>query len=307
MKDLTLSDWQGILGSPPPWVWDSAAPYFRYIGAQEDNNRFYWGCRLAVTAAAIGMKSDDFPWKQVEYETEHYPWFTESKTFDPDSEQILTALAEATIVREGSNFDMFLACWLWNMMLSLVDQGVKPGSEHERAFKDVIVDHKVPLRGVMLRCFTDVEPVLRKAQHRERERERRRAYSFPATDAWNAIELWHSVRHCIVHKDSVVDGEFLKNSMLVATWGRIGEEKQSPAGLREGQRLPLGNKQVTACLANYKMAAKALRNVLVAFSGEKRGHSDAPGADKKRGKRLPGTVVELPRLLLNGTAKVVVR
>lgn len=307
VRQRTRTEWERDLASPPPWLWDSAAPYFTYLQAHQDNNSFYWGCRLAVTGSASAMKKNLFPWEQVRYEKEHYPWSHESQTLDPDKKAILLGLAEAAIIREGSTFDMFLACWLWNMMLALLENGDTPSPDHETTFSEIIEDHKVPPRGRMLRCFAG-ESHLRRSKHVERYPRPNRTHQFPAANAWNAIVLWHEVRHRIIHRGSMIDRTFFTDDrQLLETWQRICEEKGSSTVLKEGQRLALEGKHVTACLANYKAAATALRFVLINFSGEKRGHSDAPQPFQNRKKRPPGTVVEVPGLFFTTETKIVLR
>jgi len=300
------ADWDHILASPPHWLWDSAAPYFTYLDAHRLNNIFYWGCRLGVQSAAEQMKGENFPWRFTQYETQHYPW-SEEKTLGPDKAAILLALAQAAIVREGSNFDMFLACWMWNMMLALRENGNTPTDKQSVVFDQIVKKKRVPTRGQMLAAFEEAPAHLMSASRRERSPRPRFRYKIPEASSWDAITLWHNVRHRIMHMDGLVDRSFLADTDLVRTWERLCADKGIASRLIEGQTFPLEARHVTACFTNYKVAAKALRDLLITFSGQKRGHIDAPGPFLDRKGLPPGTVVDVPCLSLRTKKKAILR
>ncbi len=296
-KERPAFDWNNILDNPPPWIWDSAAPLPIFYQAHRDNNRMYWGARLSLKLASrelIHLAPRDETWKGIKDETESY---NGRRGFDPqhlerDKKTLRRLLAQAAIVKEASDFELFLGCWVWNMLLEMVGKkNQRPTTKHERLFSRIVDQHKMPTRDEVLRAFPQAKEALNQAARRKSApwlKDDQGTESSPS--AWDVTEMWQEVRNRLVHKNGIVDKEFI-NSQYHKTWIAVCADKKGTAPLLLDSPFPLEQRHVEICFTNYDVAASALKKLLVTYSEERRGHIDAPGKDQKRTDIPCGTKV----------------
>jgi hypothetical protein len=109
-------------------------------------------------------------------------------------------------------------------------------------------------------------------------------------------DLWRSIRNCLVHRHGLVDEDFIAGNQWA--WERLRRDVRGVPPLVPNSLIALTPGLLSACLTVHDQLAKAMRNWLMDFSGEQRGHLSAPGP--YRGAFKPDAVPPTPPLVLPG-------
>jgi hypothetical protein len=289
------SDWQDQLRHPNSGLWDTRAPYAFFLRKFESINRFYRATRIAYAITAHSCETSSTGTGDLTtFLTEHagpkgdrrdiskYARYVQSvEQLNDDLNNHAAELNRITIVRLCSLFEEYTLCWVCNMLLAILEsEKVKQLSDKQiRLAEDVAGRCRLPQGGVpaAIRVFGDAKVTLSSTARRRTHPQTGQAEEAAKLDASaeDVVEFWRQCRNILVHSDSQLSKEFVRRHTPV--WDTLREDLRGVPALRRGAAIPLPPVLVTAAFTNHQRLALAMRDVLISFSGEKRGHVYAPG------------------------------
>ena len=115
--------------------------------------------------------------------------------------------------------------------------------------------------------------------------------------ALRVVEFWQDFRNQVVHSDRQASVVFVNKHREV--WDLLRSDLRGIPPLKKDLPIPLNTTLVTASFSTHGVLARKMRDILIAFSKEKRGHVFAPGAFK--GKLKPEQMPDrIPHIWMMG-------
>jgi hypothetical protein len=304
-------------------VWNTRAPFAQFVAAHKQISRQY---SVAVLAALrVDRDFGDFEsepfsirgyfvrrqgsrrrynsrqlaaWRQYRRAlgSSQQPRNPESGDVVADVEGAVVLVRRAAIVSHIGNLELFLQCWMLNMLLTRVERGAT-WSEHERAIACRLspVHRPVtpPTMGQLVRALPEIERDLRETVFSLSRVAPSPQGPQTEIDLFAALDLWIGVRNLIVHRDGWLSSYFVEQKGPV--FNLIFSGLEHIGKLVAMRRLPVFNDMVREVQRVTYMVAGRLNQRLVEESCQRRGHLAAPDT-----YRLyePGEELPTPRPLL---------
>jgi hypothetical protein len=294
---MTSRRWASQLRNPHPTLWQTRAPYAKFLEEFELLNKFYSGSRLsyaltrssvaslpasARTEESIGAILGGAAKRDAKKYARQVPdvcdLLRELQLYEMD-------LDEAVLVRLSSLFEAFTLCWACNMFLAILEAEGELSDEQTKLVDRIVGKGRAPFGGLtpVVQVFPDMKAVLGQAPRRMRDPRTGRLHEGQLTadvGALQAVDFWRNFRNLVVHGGRYVTGEFIRNHGHV--WNVLRQDLYRIPPIRVGQPVPLSVTLITASFTNHQILAKAMRDSLIQVSGAKRGHVFAPGPFRGR-------------------------
>ena len=224
----------------------------------------------------------------------------------------IRALTEYSIIKYGALFESFAQCWALNFLLARLESGISlTRKERELGQKFAPVNkrhhvqrHHVPGWPEICQNLPQIREVLIKEPHIKTDPRTGATIDEPITpqlNAFSVIGFWRDWRNSLVHKAGMVSSRFFNRNAEV--WNELQDLFPTNIDLKAGVRLSLDNLTFRAVTAVHSRAAKALRDILVTVSSERRGHVNAPNKawDYESGPMPPEMLPDFdPPMLMEG-------
>jgi hypothetical protein len=192
----------------------------------------------------------------------------------------VAAITEHAIVNHCGIFEQYVQIWTLNYLLALLENGTVLDSRQLWLIKAIS-----PLRGSKplpsLPTIAEHLPVLKEelgaTPHVFRDYGSGDLVIDPASEhqtAYAAINFWREWRNLVVHNRGIATQRFIERQTAFAA--DAGVMFPAIRDLRAGKRLRLDQDTFRPFMTVHWKAAQHLRAVLLACSGERRGHALAP-------------------------------
>jgi hypothetical protein len=314
------------LRTPHSVVWNSRAPYASFLEYHEHLNNHYRTTSLAYSH--IREIISKLPQERLLIEALAH---LNAKQRDKQAIQKIAATCErvgdleeklryqyeildqSLLVQISSLFEAFSICWSCNMLLATLENGDQLTYEQSELVHWVAKKGRTPpprqiavnngpwIGGLtqIINAFPSFRSQLEGTSRRIKDPRTKRAEVSPCNPdvgALRVIEFWQDFRNLVVHSRRIVTREFHKKHSHV--WGLLRSDLQHVPRLMIGYPVPLNAALVTASFTTHQVLAKAMRDMLIKYSKEKRGHVFSPGPF--RGALRPHEMPPIPPLRLTG-------
>ena len=186
------------------------------------------------------------------------------------------------------------------MLLATLENGQTLSGEQVKLVKLVVGKGRSPAPSVnIINAFPTVKSEIDKTPRRLKHPQTGKvepATSTTMESALEAVKFWQYFRNQVVHSERIVDLSFFENAKEI--WEVLRSDLQGVPPLKVNLPIPLSPVLVTASFTAHSLLAKSMRDVLITYSKERRGHVSAPGPFI--GPLPPNEMPPIPRLWVNG-------
>lgn len=283
--------------------WNVRAPYAKYLEKHKELNRTHQRGQLASDGMQRCLKRLPIDQPVTEALLNNFDRRAGRLALKKYGRQIPTVGAmladyendanvnsKTTLEDISQTFEHFVVCWCCNMLLATLENtgSLRPDQE---ALVDPIARLGTTPRAIelpggsyrggiqqCLRAFPMFYRNLASIPRRKtdpRTRQPEAAVSDDRQGALRVASFWKSVRDLIAHKDGVVDAQYYDR--WVSVWELLRSDLYRIPPLEKGKPIPYRQALVAASFATHDVFAKGMRDVLINYSRERRGHVLSPG------------------------------
>ena len=301
----TLGNPYDILHNPSSAIWDSRAPYATFLEKHERINQSYRLTRIAyrlMEATCAGLPPDSSltdvlvpllagrgnkqDIRKYESRSPHI------KNVLDDLTRQYTLVDETVMLRNTSLFEAYSLSWCCNMLLATLENNYDLSREQKEITVCVVQKGRLPFprrvsgkngrfyaNGLsqIIHAFPKVRNRLtitpRRKKHPQTQRKEPPAYN--EVNALEVIEFWQDVRNLVIHNERIVTDGFVKKRSAI--WDVLRSDLSYVPPIRVNHPLPLNTPLIAASLTTHALLAREMRDVLIQYSRERRGHVFAPG------------------------------
>lgn len=302
-----------VLRQPNRVIWNSRAPYATFLPKHKRINRFYRVTRLAYRLAGHAcstLSPDDsvinatalFNNQRGKKDIKKLALVSERVSdllYDLQSQY--EVLDEYILIMNSSLFEAFTFCWYTNMLLATLENNKTLNKEQLNLVKCVGTGRfpQLSLRQV-IDAFPNVLKEVEKVPRKLKDPKTRKEETLSRGSNYGALKVvlfWRNFRNLVVHSNRLVTEKFYNDNNDV--WEVLRSDFRGIPLLRKNQPVPLDVVLVTASFTSHQVLAQKMRDVLIDFSSQRRGHVKAPGPFE--GKLAPSDMPpSIPPIWLKG-------
>lgn len=291
---------------PHPAIWPTRAPYAYFLEKHQHLNRSYRVTRIAYRLSegicskfSSGALIDEvivpllaFPEKKQDI-SKYVLYAPQVGDMVADLKSQYELLDQIIMMRNSTLFEALMLSWCCNMFLATLENGQRLIPEQLDLVECVARKGRIPfprknegknrtffVNGVtqIIDAFPGVKEELEEAPRRKKNPQTQKEETPPHhldANALRIVEFWQDVRNLVVHNEGIVNPMFFRKQNHL--WEILRSDLSFVPELREDAPIPLNGAMVTASLTTHALLAKKLRDILIRFSKERRGHVFAPG------------------------------
>jgi hypothetical protein len=320
----------------PSGVWDTRAPFFRFISEHRKENEIYHTLMLGINHLGsqinqkdINSNASDFLLSESEEYIQRRTWKSYIKSFPDTTTRIkpnptigqfkhsldtsISSVTEYAVISYFGLFETYIRCWALNFLLAKLENEDKSidtsWTTAERKLANSFSPIKkgdVPNFVHICQAIPAIKDNLEKLPHVFVDPKTGNLIEVPITPKLNAfqvIDFWRSWRNLLVHSSGMVNAKFYYK--YADFWVDFKSVFSAMPDFEIGKRLVLNDWTFRAMTTVHYLASKSLRSILVELSHERRGHSLAPNPAKKDGQLSHDEIPEhLPALLIQGDHEI---
>jgi len=315
----------------PSGVWDTRSPLIKFNQNNHYINQIYYSSILSFTKVQVECSDFDentlastFFCHRKKSNLARNVWSAFKKSFPSDikgnrnppiisdvqriSYLSVHAVTEYALIKYGALFESYAQCWALNYLLSRLENGfllTKKESDLVQMFSPRNKRNNfIPGWRHIYKSIPIIYDLLSDEPHIKTNPFTKKEVNEPInskTNAFTVINLWRDWRNSIVHQSGMINERFYNKNKQV--WTDMQKLFPKNIELLKGERLPCDHTTFRAVTTVHSRAAKAMRDLLVKTSNERRGHVHAPGKawNYKQGLMPPEKIPDkLPPMLMKG-------
>lgn len=306
----------------PSGVWDTRAPFFVFLKRHSQENEFHHGMvltleRVVHEARLVPPESSAralFKAKKTSH-VAGLAWISYKRSLQSEQQpsyhptvrdasrtlrRALPLVSEHAIVRHCGLFETFCQCSALNLLLARLEAG-RRWTVAERALArnhwPIGTNRQLPTLNHILSAFPNIEAALRRLPHVFTDRRTGDVVDIPVSanlNALTAIRFWRDWRNLLVHSAGLVSMHFSERNRA---FFQEASGVFPLGGMIVGKKLRVGHESFRALATTHYRAALRLRELVIAESNERRGHSRAPQPVPPEGFETPRPIAPPPMLI----------
>lgn len=300
---MPSGDSYAALRSPHSNVWNVRAPYARYLEMHKQLNKDHQLRQITLDRMKTELRN--FPLEQQVTEGMLNSLYGRShriavrrygqqaqtvKDMLNDLERQYHESNKDTLQEISTLFEQFAICWCANMLLATLENKQSLSEDQKDLVVPIARDGTTPRpkeqasggyqNGIsqIVGAFSQFYQTLASVPRRKTNPKTRQPEATVSNEERGALRMvgfWKVVRNQIVHKNSVVDRGFIRRWSTI--WDLLRSDLHGIPPLLVDASIPLRPAHVAASFTTHDLLAKGMRDVLVRYSNERRGHVFSPG------------------------------